>query len=73
MILIVGGAGYIGSHVNKVLNRNGYETVWPIRFVCPSTSHVPSFVGAPGGEPARIYKICCWYAISASRKNFTLL
>ena len=27
MILIVGGAGYIGSHVNKVLNRNGYETI----------------------------------------------
>ncbi len=27
MILIVGGAGYIGSHVNKELNRQGYETV----------------------------------------------
>ena len=27
MILIVGGAGYIGSHVNKVLNMNGYETI----------------------------------------------
>ncbi len=27
MILIVGGAGYIGSHVNKELNRRGYETV----------------------------------------------
>ena len=27
MILIVGGAGYIGSHVNKLLNKNGYETV----------------------------------------------
>ncbi|MDR1290084.1 MAG: UDP-glucose 4-epimerase GalE, partial [Planctomycetaceae bacterium] len=26
-ILIVGGAGYIGSHVNKYLNRAGYETV----------------------------------------------
>ena len=35
----------------------------------PYASHVPSFVGAPGGEPARIYKICCWYAISASRKK----
>lgn len=27
MILIVGGAGYIGSHVNKELNRRGYETI----------------------------------------------
>jgi len=27
MILIVGGAGYIGSHVNKLLSLNGYETV----------------------------------------------
>lgn len=27
MILIVGGAGYIGSHMNKLLNRRGYSTV----------------------------------------------
>lgn len=27
MILIVGGAGYIGSHTNKELARRGYETV----------------------------------------------
>lgn len=27
MILIVGGAGYIGSHVNKELNKRGYDTV----------------------------------------------
>lgn len=27
MILIVGGAGYIGAHVNKHLNLNKYETV----------------------------------------------
>lgn len=26
MILVVGGAGYIGSHVNKILAVNGYET-----------------------------------------------
>ncbi len=26
-ILVVGGAGYIGSQVNKHLNRNGFETV----------------------------------------------
>lgn len=26
-ILICGGAGYIGSHINKLLNRKGYETV----------------------------------------------
>jgi len=27
MILITGGAGYIGSHINKLLNNSGYETV----------------------------------------------
>ena len=27
MILIVGGAGYIGSHTNKFLNENGFETI----------------------------------------------
>lgn len=27
MILIVGGAGYIGSHTNKLLNQKGYKTV----------------------------------------------
>lgn len=27
MILVCGGAGYIGSHTNKQLNREGYETV----------------------------------------------
>ncbi len=27
MILIAGGAGYIGSHANKILNKKGYETV----------------------------------------------
>jgi len=27
MILIAGGAGYVGSHANKILSRNGYKTV----------------------------------------------
>ena len=27
MILIVGGAGYIGSHVNKLLHKKGYQTI----------------------------------------------
>ena len=26
-ILVCGGAGYIGSHINKELSRRGYETV----------------------------------------------
>lgn len=27
MILVVGGAGYVGSHTNKLLNNKGYQTV----------------------------------------------
>ncbi|MDO5849393.1 MAG: UDP-glucose 4-epimerase GalE [Methanobrevibacter sp.] len=27
MILVTGGAGYIGSHTNKALNKSGYDTV----------------------------------------------
>jgi UDP-glucose 4-epimerase len=27
MILVTGGAGYIGSHVNKLLSESGYETI----------------------------------------------
>jgi UDP-glucose 4-epimerase len=27
MILIAGGAGYIGSHANKILNKKGFETI----------------------------------------------
>lgn len=27
MILVVGGAGYIGSHTNKELNAAGFDTV----------------------------------------------
>ena len=27
MILVVGGAGYIGSHINKMLNQKGFETL----------------------------------------------
>ena len=27
MILVVGGAGYIGSHINKMLYKNGHDTV----------------------------------------------
>lgn len=27
MILVTGGAGYVGSHINKLLSQKGYETV----------------------------------------------
>jgi len=33
-ILICGGAGYIGSHINKLLNQKGYETIVFDNLVC---------------------------------------
>lgn len=27
MILITGGAGHIGSHINKLLSKSGFETL----------------------------------------------
>lgn len=33
-VLLCGGAGYIGSHVNKLLNQEGYETVVFDNLVC---------------------------------------
>jgi len=34
MILIAGGAGYIGSHTNKILTQKGYETVVYDSLIC---------------------------------------
>lgn len=33
-ILICGGAGYIGSHINKQLNKEGYETIVFDNLIC---------------------------------------
>jgi UDP-glucose 4-epimerase len=34
MILIAGGAGYIGSHTNKLLNEKGYRTIVFDNLIC---------------------------------------
>lgn len=34
MILVVGGAGYIGSHVNKLLSQKGYKTLVYDNLIC---------------------------------------
>jgi len=26
-ILVTGGAGYVGSHINKMLSQKGYDTI----------------------------------------------
>jgi len=40
MILIVGGAGYIGSHTNKLLHQNGYKTVVYDNLIYGHRAHV---------------------------------
>jgi len=40
MILIVGGAGYIGSHTNKLLSKIGYKTIVYDNLIYGHTEHV---------------------------------
>lgn len=66
-ILVVGGAGFIGSHVNEYLHRNGYDTV-----VLDNLSHghqdavrQGTFIQGDVGDGALLDKIFLSYPIDA--------
>jgi len=42
-ILIAGGAGYIGSHANKILNKRGFEVSGDMTQFHQKLGHVPRF------------------------------
>lgn len=67
MILIVGGAGYIGSHVNKELHKRGYETVVYDNLIYGHREHVKWGVFEYGdlSNTARLEEVFHKYKIEA--------
>lgn len=67
MILIAGGAGYIGSHVNKLLHARGYETVVLDNLVHGHREAVKrgTFVEGDCGDPAVLERVFSAYPITA--------
>jgi UDP-glucose 4-epimerase len=52
-VLVVGGAGFIGSHVNKMLHRSGYDT-WVLDNLSqgdPRTIHQGTLIQGEMGDP----------------------
>ena len=67
MILIVGGAGYIGSHANKELTKRGYKTLILDNLVYGHEASVKwgSFVLGDLGDKETLRKIFIEYKIEA--------
>jgi len=67
MILITGGAGYIGSHVNKELHRKGHRTVVVDNLVCGHRELVKwgNFELCDLAETDRVRKIFDRYPVKA--------
>ena len=67
MILVTGGAGYIGSHTNKLLAKNGYETLVYDNFICGHPEFVQwgQLVQADLADEAALEKVFTEYSIDA--------
>ena len=67
MVLIVGGAGYIGSHVNKLLSKRGYDTVILDNLVYGHREFVKwgEFIEGDLGDEKLVSKILNDYPITA--------
>lgn len=66
-ILVVGGAGYIGSHMAKYLSKNGYKPIVLDNLVCGhrrAVKYGPFFEGSMN-DPSLLEKIFSDYPISA--------
>lgn len=66
-ILIVGGAGYIGAHVNKLLHESGYETVVLDNLVTGHRSFARwgTFIEGDLGDRATLDRIFAAHTIEA--------
>ena len=67
MILIVGGAGYIGSHANKELHKRGYDTLILDNLVYGHEASVKwgRFIQGDLGDKAALRQLFTQYKISA--------
>lgn len=67
MILIVGGAGYIGSHANKELHKRGYETLVLDNLIYGHKASVKwgTFVQGDLGDKKQLREIFSQYKITA--------
>lgn len=67
MILVTGGAGYIGSHTNKELNKRGYETVVYDNLIYGHKESVKWGILEIGdlADEKRLEEIFCKYQIEA--------
>lgn len=67
MVLIVGGAGYIGSHANKELTKRGYKTLILDNLVYGHRDSVKwgEFIEGDLGDTARLREIFTQYKIDA--------
>ena len=67
MILIVGGAGYIGSHANKELTKRGYKTLILDNLIYGHQESVQwgEFIEGDLGDTTRLRKIFTQYKIDA--------
>ena len=67
MILIVGGAGYIGSHANKELTRRGYKTLILDNLIYGHQESVQwgEFIDGDLGDTAKLREIFTQYKIEA--------
>lgn len=66
-ILVCGGAGYIGSHINKALHQEGYETVVFDSLIYGHREAVKwgTFVKGDLGNPDELEKVFSTYDIDA--------
>ena len=67
MILIVGGAGYIGSHMNKMLSRSGRDTLVLDNLSCGHRDAVRwgTFIEGDLADTALLRRIFTEYAVEA--------
>ena len=67
MILIVGGAGYIGSHANKELTKRGYETLILDNLIYGHETSVKwgTFIKGDLGDTSQLRQIFTSYKIEA--------